>query len=453
MAEIKSDEFGTRITYYKTNWMGDYFQSLPEGVAEFGSGGFSPEGITSFLTFRYPISNLTMFRDWQKIPCGSKLVNGKVTTYWYPRFENRQISFNKAMTVIEDLLVETIRKLSESRVIAIPMSGGIDSSLIVALARKIYPNKNIYTYSAGFHGDDEFEHSRIVAKLFNTIHKEVVLTKEDFIGSNSLLKPLIKRKGEPLHPNEIALAEAENTAKNDGCEIALCGEGGDDIFGGFGQNLRMYINYKKDTPFIEFFLNNYRYFTLEKRRKIVRDEYLVDDFSLLSSVINEDEVPDDLRNVVFYLTQKFHTPGLIIRGANAMRFNDLELGFPYINMELVNFVNSLPFEYKLHWKSKRHEGESTGMNFREISERLDIPKYILKKIAERYLPHQIIYRKKYGFPVPFDKWLGDLNKWSLNPEIFKTNDIHEFSGWEKFMLINLNTFLETFHEFDSISRR
>jgi len=453
MTEIKSDEFGTQIMHYKSDRSGEYFQDLTEGITQLGSDGFSPEGLTNFLTFRYPIFNMTMFKGWQRVPFGSSLKDGEFTTYWYPKFENRKIPFNKALLTAEELLIETIKKLTDSRKIAIMVSGGIDSSLIVAMVRKIYPNREIHTYSAGFYGDDEFEYSRDIAKLFNTIHKEVLLNKEDYIGHDSLLRPLIKHKGEPLHPNEIALAEAEKMAISDGCEIALCGEGADDIFGGYGQNLRMYINYQRDIPFLEFFLNNYRYFALEKRGEYINDEYLVDDVNLLNSVIDEDEMPDDIRNVVFYITQKFHTPGLITRGTNAMKFNGLELGFPYINMELVDFVNSLPFEYKLHWKSKKHEEEAANMNFREISENMDIPKYMLKIIAEKYLPYKIIYRKKYGFPVPFEKWFGDLKKWQLFPDIFKTKDIHELTGWEKFMLINLNTFLEVFDEFNSASCR
>lgn len=448
---MKSSILGDKITYYQKNNLKNNSQELADLVSKKGFKRFDSEGITSFLTFRWPIGDLTMFEDLKKIPCGAEIKNGKTRTYWYPEFKEKKIPFEKAKKITEELLIKAIKKLIKEKNFGIPVSGGVDSSLVVALCRKIYPNKKIYTYSAGFYGDDEFEYSRIVAKKFKTCHKEKILSKEDYIGDNSLLRPLIRKKGEPLHPNEIALVKVEKMAKEQGCDTALCGEGSDDIFGGYGQNLRMYVNYKinekDDKNFFKFFLDNYRYFSLEDRKKIVKEKYLIDDFKLLDSFLDAKEMPQDIRNKIFYFTQKIHTPGLIIRGANAMRFNNLETGFPYIDRELVDFVNSLPFEYKVHWKSKKHEKEAKSMNFRDISEKMDVPKYILKKIAEKYLPYKIIYRKKYGFPVPFEKWLKNLKKWPLNQEIFKTTDISTFSGWKKFMIINLNSFIEEFNQY------
>lgn len=444
---MRSSKFGEQITYYQEDNLKNNSKKLESLISKNGFDNFSPEGVTSYLTFRYPIGDLTMFNEYKKVPCGCKIKNKKIITEWYPKFGEKNIPFRKAEKTIEELLANSIKKLTKGKEIAIPLSGGVDSSMILALTRKIYPNKKIYTYSAGFYGDDEFEYSRLVAKKFNTYHKEKVLSKEDYIGEKSLLKPLIKHKGEPLHPNEIALAEIEKIAKEDGCEMALCGEGGDDIFGGYGQNLRMYVSYKGEEPFFKFFLDNYRYFSLEDRKKFVKDEYLVDDFILLNRFFNDKEMPEDIKNRVFYFIQKFHTPGLIIRGANAMRFNNLELGFPYLDSELVDFVNSLPFDYKLHWKSKKHKNEAKNMYFRYISEKMDTPKYILKKLAERYLPWKIIYRKKYGFPVPFEKWFKNLKRWQLNQEVFKIEDISKFNGWKKFMIINLNAFIEEFNNY------
>ena len=324
------------------------------------------------------------------------------------------------------------------------MSGGVDSSLIVALCRKLLPDVELFTYSAGFYGEDEFEYSRLVAQELDTNHKEKILYKEDYIGKNSLLIPLIKHKGEPLHPNEIALANIERIAKRDGCDIFLCGEGADDIFGGYGQNFRMYMNYKNIKPFFKFFLENYRYFTIEEKNFLLHSDYNIDDYEILMNVLNQNEIPKDIKNYVPYFTQKVHTIGLITRGYNAMSFNNLTPGFPFINMELVNFVNSIPFKYKVKWKDKNSKKQATGLNFREISEYLDIPKFILKKLAEKYLPNKIIYRPKYGFPVPFDLWFEELKEWDLHEEIFKSNDLSKLNGWKKFMIINLNTFFNEF---------
>jgi asparagine synthase (glutamine-hydrolysing) len=420
----KSDEFGQQVNYYNISAKNKCFSNLSEVVIKNGHKGFDPFGIRSFLTFRYPIGEGTMFKDYKIVGFGTEIKDGISRTYWYPRFAEEQISFEDACGKIELLLKSAVKKLIGDMKVAVPLSGGVDSSLIVGIIRKLFPDRDIYTYSAGFYGEDEFEYSRIIAKQFKTIHKEKILYADDYIGQNALLRDLVSFKGEPLHPNEIALANVEKMAKEDGCQIAMCGEGSDDIFGGYGQNLKMYMNYKNEKPFFEFFLDNYRYFTNEDAERMINEDYLVDDYQILNNALNEEEMPDDIRNKTFYFIQKIHTPGLITRGTNAMKFNGLKTGFPYMSMELVNYVNSIPFDYKVHWKSEQHRLQSNGMSYKEMSEKMDVPKYILKKIAEKYLPEKIIYRPKYGFPVPFEKWFVDLKQWPLDREIFKSQDIN-----------------------------
>lgn len=444
-AKLKSSIFGQNIIYCNKV---EISYRLSDLVINNGFSDFDSKGITSFLTFRYPIGDLTMFKEYMKIPCGFELENEKIYKYWYPKFKNgNKISFDEACEKVENMLLKSIKYFSQSKKISIMLSGGLDSSLILAMCRKLFPNQEIYTYCAGFYGDDEFEYSRLVAKEFKAIYKEKILYKEDYIGENSLLKPLILYKGEPLHPNEIALANIEKIAKEDGCEIVICGEGADDIFGGYGQNLRMYMNYKGNQPFFKYFLNNYRYFTLEDRKRIIKDKYLTDDLELLNCYLDKEEMPVDIQDKIFYFIQKIHTIGLIIRGTNAIKFNKLEPAFPYLDLDLVNFVNSLPFDYKVHWKSEKHKKKSNNMFFRNISEKMDVPKYILKKIAEKYLPFEIIYRPKKGFPVPFDKWFTNLKEWPLHKDIFKSTDLSSFNGWKKFMIINLDTFIRLFSNY------
>jgi asparagine synthetase B (glutamine-hydrolysing) len=386
-----------------------------------------------------------MFKDYYAIPCGNQVINNSIEPFWIPRLSVKSdIEFNQAMTKTEQLLVSAIENSCNGKEkIGILLSGGLDSSLLCAIVRHLYPNKMIYTYSSGFVGDDEFEYSHRVSSMFNTIPKELVLCRDDFIGEDSLLQRLILQKAAPLHPNEIALAKIEKFAAEDKCDIVLCGEGADDIFGGYGQLLRMYLNYS-DVRLTEYFLDNYRYFTKEEQKKLINEEYLVDDVSLVENVFNDPCGPTDIKDKIFYFIQRIHTPGLVIRGVNAFKYNRLPFAFPYLNRDLVDFVNSLPFDYKVHWKSPDAEIKAKTMYFREVSENLDIPKYILKCIAEKYLPREIIYRTKKGFPVPFNEWFFDIETWNLESQVFKSNDISYLNGWKKFMAINLNTFINCF---------
>ncbi|MHA1410630.1 MAG: asparagine synthase-related protein [Candidatus Odinarchaeia archaeon] len=421
-------------------------RNINEIIKKGGFKEYSPEGITSFLSFRYPISKYTMFKNIFKIPNGEYYKDGTFYTRWTPKFNNNNISFSEAKKNVLKLLIKSINKIiQDKKIIGLTLSGGVDSSLLCGLLIKHFPKIELKTYSSGFTTEDEFVYSRMVAQKYSTDHKELVLNKEDYIGDKSILRNLIKNKGAPLHPNEIALALAERQAKKDGCQIVLCGEGADGIFGGYGQLLRMYINIADYSSFAEYFMHEYRYFRIEVAKSLVNSKYLTNDVKMVKDIFDHNKF-EDKRNVVFNFIQKIHTPGLIIRGENALSYNGFKPGFPYINNELVNYVNDLPFDYKVRWNSPEAKKNAQQLNFREISELYDTPKYILKKIAESYLPEEVIYRKKYGFPVPFYDWFGELRTMDLDDEIFITNNIEHLSGWEKFMIINLNNFIDVYNK-------
>jgi asparagine synthetase B (glutamine-hydrolysing) len=209
----------------------------------------------------------------------------------------------------------------------------------------------------------------------------------------------------------------------------------------------MYKTYNGElSNFFSYFINNYRYFTEKDRESILLPKYNVN-IEKYYNVLHEINSPLVNKNKVLYFIQRIHTRGLIERGNNALSYNNFNDGFPYIDDDLVEYVNSLPFEMKVHWKGNDEPKNIEKLSYVEISEKYDITKYILKKVAEEYLPNNIIYRKKKGFPVPFDLWFKDDEKWNLDENIFKSKNISNFSGWKKFMLINLNMFVNIFNNY------
>jgi len=411
--------------------------------------GYSPQGISSYLMFRYPVLANTMFAGFGSIPPGCEVDGHQFRPYWRPCLDPIDAQFDQALDRCEELLVAAVADLLAGRqVIGFTLSGGIDSSLLVAIAKRHFPERTLLTYSCGFYGDDEFEYSRKVAGLYGDHHTEIVLGRDDFVGEQSILAALIRHKGAPLHPNELPLATIEGAASQDGCEIVLNGEGADDIFGGYGRNLRMYLNYEgPNCDYYKHILDEYRYFSRAEAAALIRPEYLIDDEQLVQAVFAEPECPQDPRDQMFYFIQRLHTPGLIERARNALSFNGMAGGFPFIDEPLVNYVNSLPFDFKVHWNRGVDVEQMRAMDYKTVSEVYDTPKYILKKLAERYLPSDIIYRKKYGFPVPFDSWFADVADLHLDDRVFLADDVSQLSGWKKFMVWNLNSFISVFNTY------
>lgn len=429
-----TDFFGIDSQYFHDS---EFFSNLSEKIKINKFENYSKSGISSYFSFRYPILNNTMFDGYQAC-----------NTPWRPKFSYNNDSFDIATAKTEELLIEAVRKIIDNHnIIGVTLSGGLDSSLIAAIIKNVFPKKKLYTYSCGFYGNDEFEYSRKVAKLFSDKHTEFILGKDDFVGENSILPALIEHKAAPLHPNELGLAIAEQKAKLDHCDIVLCGEGADDVFGGYGKNLRMYLDYQGDTKdFYKFIMKNYSYFSPEEMKKLLNDDFYTDTTEMLAPVFKEQECPTDIKDVMFYFIQRVHTRGLIERGSNALNFNSFQQGFPFIDPDLVEYGNSLCFDYKVHW-NEGVKPEKLDVPYTEVSEKYDTPKFILKRVAEKYLPNDIIYRKKIGFPVPFELWFKNDKQWDLDSNIFKTNDISSFSGWKKFMIINLDTFIKIFNKY------
>lgn len=442
--EFCSDLFGMNNLFIRENKV---FNGLSKEIVNNGFSDFSPAGLSLFLSFRYPVLGTTMFSNILRIDCPFDCNQMGFST-------NTKDSLEAAKERIETMLLDSVQKhVGNAKRIGILLSGGLDSSLLCAMCARLYPDREIYSYSIGFKGDDEFEYSSKVSQQFNTKHYKKVLQKNDFFGEDSLLKSLIKQKAAPLHPNELPLAIAGSKARLDLCDCVLCGEGSDDIFGGYGQLLRMYLTYNGNTlDFYKQIMNEYRYFSIEKITKLLRDEYIVSDIEIIKKAFIDSETPHNLPDYMLYFIQRIHTRGLVERAANALLFSGFRPSFVYLDSALVSYVNSLPFAYKVQFRDGVRqeciERELNSNGYRSLSDNLDIPKFILKLIAKDYLSDEIIYRRKKGFPVPFNLWDKNENfSFNLNQNIFKTKDISFLNGWEKFMIYNLNCFIEIFEDY------
>jgi asparagine synthase (glutamine-hydrolysing) len=109
---------------------------------------------------------------------------------------------------------------------------------------------------------------------------------------------------------------------------------------------------------------------------------------------------------MYYLQGKLHLPNLLNRLDRMTMASSIEARVPFLDHEFVEFVSRIPLHYKLRWNNTLSRIQAIRMDSNSISEKLDTPKFILKRLAQGKIPEGVIWRKKMGFPVPLDLWFN-----------------------------------------------
>lgn len=422
---IFRDRFGIKPLYFYNNDYSFIFGSEIKAILNSGlvDAQINEPAFDSYLAYRYVPEPNTFFKNIFHVEAGCKMkvfIDGdsiKVTKskYWeLPKSnDNTDLLTAKEEDKFIEETSEKLKKAVNYRVISdVPvgsyLSGGVDSSLLSAMLSNY--KKDLSTYTIGFSNKNynEFQFSDIVAKLFNTDHHKILINSSDNYVEE--WEDLIYYRDQPLGvPNEIPLAIMSRKLKEK-ITVVLSGEGADELFGGYGRIFRFPYHYtNKDWP---VFVKSYEYVPRKIRDELLNTSlsyrYLLDENvrSLFSSSSAED--------AIFQFFHKFHVKGLLQRLDITTMQASVEGRVPFLDHELVEYVyQKIPYSLKLKWKSNELKSKASLLSPSEYSEIYDTPKYILKKIAENYLPDEIIYRKKVGFPVPLNEWFNkDLTNFS-----------------------------------------
>lgn len=321
------------------------------------------QALYEYEVFRYISWNSTFFLGIKQLPPGHILnvrydtVNNKFSAetkrYWEVQFNpNNNRSEEETIKHLEDLLETCInRQINCGIPTGVFLSGGIDSSLIVAIMSKISKHPiDTFTVSDNLEHPDVL-YARLTAEHFGTEHHEVIM------GLDSVVKKL----------PEIALS-LENpiirwylyllSEKAGGyCKATLSGFGADEFFGGtsYYQDLKSY----KETLHQRL----YRFSSSKETHRIS---------NILNNLFQKSK-----ENFTLHTLQNHINSDLLFIDHSSMA-HGLEMHFPYLDENLVQFVNTIPSYLKINHRT---------------------PKYILRKIAVNFnLPKDIITRKKYGLP-------------------------------------------------------
>ena len=418
---IARDRMGIKPLYYYNDGKNFVFSSEIKGILNSGlvQAEFNESAIDEYLANRYVREPYTFFRNIYQIPAGSYI---KVTSaletfekkYWdFPQVFNIQKQYDEVLlkSQFEKELIKAIsRRLQADVTVGTYLSGGVDSSFIAAVASK-KSNERMHSYTIGFEELNEFSYARMVAERYDTNHHEIVMDASNYF---EIMQEVIAYKDAPLGvPNEIPLAIMSKELKKN-ITVVLSGEGADELMGGYGKIFRSAFDYdnlnmKSKESFYEYFIGLYEYVPRNFRDKYLRSsKALRNRFDL--------EIKESFRKYsneenIFRYFHKYHIKGLLQRVDTTTMLAGVEARVPFLDHELVEFVyENIPYDLKLKWKNADYIKDAADKKSDYYSEILDIPKYLLKKVAEKYLPNEVIYRKKMGFPVPLDLWIMQLEK-------------------------------------------
>lgn len=411
------DRMGIKPLFYYYDGEKVIFSSEIKGILISGmvEARLNYEALDDYLGYRYVRAPYTLFENVYQVEAGTVCCfdcNLKKTSYRYwdlPTDFNKETKYSERdiKEQFKDKLTESVQRRMISDVpLGTYLSGGVDSSILSALTAQI-SDKQLHTYTIGFPDMNEFEYAQMVAQKYGTLHHEIWIDKDDYLAKT---EEIIGYKDAPLGvPNEIPLAIMSRTLKEN-ITVVLSGEGADELLGGYGRIFRSpfdYRNHDPKTDFYEYFIDQYEYVPRYLRDKYVNcnnevrsrfDKEIKNRFSSFENEYN-----------VFWFFHQYHVKGLLQRVDTTTMLAAVEARVPFLDHELIDYAYSeIPYQMKLRWKTEECKAQAAKLQASAYSEKLDIPKYVLRQTAYDFLPAEVIERKKVGFPVPLAAWENEL---------------------------------------------
>lgn len=446
---IARDRVGEKPLYYLKKKNSILFSSRPAPIINLNPAlkkDYNHEAVSFYLESGYFPRKQSVYSSIKKLEPGNYIEfcekNFSINEYWsinnFNIKKNKKKSLDTYVNECESLLQNSIEeRLSSDRPLGFFLSGGVDSSLVIALASKVINKKKINAFNLGFNDKnyDESEDAEFAAKTIGVRLEKKILTPTDLL---KLIPNLYQKFDEPFFDSScfpmIILSDFAKTTKVD---VAITGDGGDELFGGY-ENYRLFkilLKLGKKKTILNFFFNLINKIKCLSHRMKLLNYVLtlncpIEIFSYIRSIKKDfdDVLISNLNQTKFLKNEFFASYSKMSKNNNdfidnAMRFdilhtlNDdylqktdlssmscsLECRTPYLSKDLIEWSLSVPSEYKVTYFDK---------------------KIILKKLAEKYYPKNFIYKKKKGFEIPLKEWLrGDLFQWSKEI-IFEKKNYH-----------------------------
>lgn len=441
---LARDPMGVKPLYFAETKQGFLFGSEIKALLEDPnlSRDIDPVALHNTLAYLWSPSPNTMLRAVRKLEPGSALIvtNGTIQRKWafyqmpYDGVVSTQTEGALALELAQRLQVAVERQLMADVPVGAFLSGGLDSSAVVAMMRKTLPDQEITAFSIGFADVSDVEgnpndlpYARRVAKHLDVHLEEIQITASAIHRLPELVALLDEPQADPAPINALMIAER---ARAMGIPVLLSGAGGDDLFTGYRRHwalgferrwswlpksartgiqrattrigtasgaqwipgvrrlAKMFANAGDDGDrrLVSYFI----WSTEAVRRALYTPEFAervagIDTAApLLASLAQIPDEHDPVQRMLFLEARHFladHNLNYTDRAGMAV---GVEVRVPLLDLDLVQFATRIPTRYKQKGR---------------------VGKAIFKRAMEPYLPRDVIYRPKSGFGVPLRRWL------------------------------------------------
>jgi asparagine synthase (glutamine-hydrolysing) len=422
---LARDRYGIKPLYYRAERGGLEFaselRSLPRGEIDL-------DALEAFLAFNSIPAPLTIFREARKLPPGHVLVweDGQTRLERYarptpvPASELREDDEAELVEELRGRLRDSVRAhLLADVPVGVLLSGGIDSSVLAALAAQ-ETGEPVRTFSIGFEerSFDELSDARLVAERYGTRHRELVLRPDAAL----LLPALADAFDEPFADSSALPTYLVSQLAAEDVKVALSGEGGDELFGGYytyvadllaervgglagiarpvverlpSSSARASFDYKAKRfvrgahlPPLERHHAWKEIFSPDARAELTGRRHDFDPVDLYRERFAETEGAELLARLQDVDLGIYLVDDLLVKTDRASMAHSLEARVPFLDPAVTSFAFSLPAKHRVN-------------GFRK--------KVLLRKAVAPLVPEQIVRGKKRGFSIPAAAWLrGEL---------------------------------------------
>jgi asparagine synthase (glutamine-hydrolysing) len=422
---LARDRYGIKPLYYRARQdelaFASELRALPRGEIDL-------DALEAFLAFNSIPAPLTIFRETRKLPPGHVLVweDGRAELSRFARpapVAAADVRGDEEAELAEELrarLADSVRAHLVADVpVGVLLSGGVDSSTLTALAAQ-ESSKPVRTFSIGFEerSFDELEDARLVAEQYGSEHRELILRPD----AAQLLPALAEAFDEPFADSSALPTYLVSKLAAEDVKVALSGEGGDELFGGYYTYTADLLALRADgiarlaRPLVERLPSSSAKASFDyKAKRFVRGAHLpplerhhswkeifsadaraeltgrrpeVDPVQLLKTRFAETDGAELLARLQDVDLGIYLVDDLLVKTDRASMAHSLEARVPFLDPAVTNFALALPTRHKVRGLRK---------------------KVLLRHAVEPLIPRRILRARKRGFSIPAAAWLrGEL---------------------------------------------